>query len=219
MVVRSNFDAKLTNLKDKLIKMAELSMKTIEDAIDALVNQDLEKAEKIIKDDIIINKLEQEINEDAITLIAIESPIATDLRRIMVAISTSSDFERIGDLSVNIAKSTLIIGSKPFIKPIVDIPRMASMVQSMLSEMLEAFISEDTVKAKEIAEKDDAVDAIYGEIMKELLELMSKNPETIDQATQLAFISRNLERVGDHVTNIMEDIIYKVKGYRYELNN
>lgn len=219
MAVRTSFDADLNALREKLLVMVEKSQKAIDNAVLALKEQDLEKAKEIIAADIEINKLEQDINERAIALIAKQAPVASDLRRIIVALKISSDVERIGDLAVNIAKSTLHIGKESLIKPIVEIPKMADIVKEMLSDAVEAFWSDDVALAKKIADRDDQVDEMYGALVKELLALMTENPKYIPQITQLSFICRYLERVGDHVTNIAENIIFKVKGVRYDLNS
>ncbi|MCA1031747.1 phosphate signaling complex protein PhoU [Bacillus timonensis] len=218
MSIRSSFDNDLKKLKDTLMEMVTLSRNAVKDAVSALANQDIEKAQQIIKDDIKINEYEEKVNNMVIQLIAQQQPVAKDLRRIIAALKISSDVERIGDLAVNIAKSILHIGDGPLIKPIVEIPKMAELTLEMLKDVIEAYNSEDVVIAKNTAEKDDTVDEMYGKLIKELLHLMTENPQSTTQITQLAFICRYIERLGDHTTNMAEHIIWMVKAKKYDLN-
>jgi phosphate transport system protein len=218
MNTRPSFDAALQNLKEKLMQMVSLSQEALNTAIEALQQQNLEKADEIIANDKRINQMEKEINELAITMILRQQPVASDLRRLIVALKISSDIERIGDIAVNIAKSVKFIGKEPHVKPIVHIPEMANIVQQMLHDALHAFNNEDIQEAQRIAQIDDRVDELQGQIIQELIELMSQKPEATQQITQLSFITRNLERAGDHITNIAENIFYIVKGERIDLN-
>ncbi|MEH7419201.1 phosphate signaling complex protein PhoU [Neobacillus drentensis] len=218
MNTRFNFDSNLKQLKDLLIEMALKSEKAIKDSIDTLINQDIEKAKEIINNDTIIDELEHEINNKAILLIAKESPVARDLRNIVVALKISSEVERIADNAVNIAKSTLHIGQEKHIKEIVDIPKMMDLALEMLSDSLKAFLTEDVDLARKCAEKDDKVDEMYGRLIKELMEYIQKYPSQTNQITQLAFVCRYIERLGDHSTNIAEHVIYLVTGQRFDLN-
>jgi phosphate transport system protein len=218
MSIRASFDNELKQLKANLMEMVLLSQKAIEDSIQALIDQDEQKAREIIANDIKINEYDEKINHTIIQLIAQQQPVASDLRKIIAALKISSDVERIGDLAVNIAKSILHIGNGPFVKPIVEIPKMANISLGMLTNVIEAFNNEDVNLAKETALKDDEVDQLFGKLMKELLELMTVYPGSLAQITQLAFICRNIERLGDHTTNIAEHIIFMVKGKKYDLN-
>lgn len=218
MSTRSNFDNELLELKKLLLNMAQKAENAIKEAMEALIHQDLEKANQVIEFDNVIDDLEQDINNKAIILIAKESPVATDLRRIIVALKISSEVERVGDQAVNIAKSALHIGSEKHIKEIVDIPKMMDMALEMLAESLNAFISEDTELATQCAAKDDQVDEMYGKLVKELLAYIPQYPNQTNQITQLAFVCRYIERLGDHSTNIAENVIFLVTGKRYNLN-
>ena len=218
MVNRSLFDKDLRQLKDDLMEMVHLSKLAIEEAVDALANQDVERAETIIRNDRLINEYDETINNVVIQLIAQQQPVASDLRRIIAALKISNDVERIGDLAVNIAKSILHIGNGPLIKPIEEIPKMAGIALNMLTDVIKAFNNEDAVLAMETAKKDDVVDQMYGSLTKELMELMTRHPASISQITQLAFICRYIERVGDHTTNMAEHIIFMVKAKKYDLN-
>jgi len=190
----------------------------IKQSIDTLINQDIEKAKEIINNDTIIDDLEHEINNKAIILIAKESPVAGDLRKIVVALKISSEVERIADNAVNIAKSTLHIGQEKHIKEIVDIPKMMDLALEMLSDSLTAFLKEDVELAKKCAAKDDKVDEMYGTLVKELMGYIQRYPNQTNQITQLAFVCRYIERLADHSTNIAEHVIYLVTGERYDLN-
>jgi phosphate transport system protein len=218
MNTRLNFDTNLKQLKDMLIEMAQKSVNAIKQSMDTLINQDIEKAKEIINNDTIIDELEHEINNKAIILIAKESPVAGDLRKIVVALKISSEVERIADNAVNIAKSTLHIGNEKHIKEIVDIPKMMDLALEMLSDALTAFLNEDVELARKCAAKDDKVDEMYGILIKELMGYIQQYPNQTNQITQLAFVSRYIERLADHSTNIAEHVIYLVTGERYDLN-
>ncbi|MFB5660381.1 phosphate signaling complex protein PhoU [Alteribacillus sp. HJP-4] len=218
-MARTNFENNLSDLQTKLVKMGNKSKKALQQSVEALKTQDIEAGVQIIDKDYKINQLEEELNDEAIWLIAKEQPVATDLRRLITVLKISNDLERIADLAVNIAKSTIRIGDKKLFKPLEDIPNLAEKVITMVNDVIEAFREEDIVKAKSIAERDDEIDQLHGALIRELLQYMSKDASVITQVTQLTFICRDLERVGDHVTNISESIIYLVKGKQYDLNN
>ncbi|KSU85765.1 phosphate transport system protein [Fictibacillus enclensis] len=218
MVVRENFQLQLNELKAMLVEIGELTEHALKESMEALKEQDVDKALEVIENDQRINQLEDEINDAAILLIAKQAPVASDLRRIIAAIKISSDVERMADFAVNIAKSTIRIGEKPLIKPLVDLPRMAEIAIGMLTDSIKAYVDEDVVLAKNLADTDDSVDELYGKIIRELLELMTKHPESLAQITQLSFVCRYIERTADHATNIAESIIFLVKGKRYGLN-
>ncbi|PWU01114.1 MAG: phosphate transport system regulatory protein PhoU [Bacteroidetes bacterium] len=215
---RSNFDSNLNELKKLLLEMAHKAENAVKESIHALINQDLEKAQQIIDGDNEIDRLDNEINDKAILLIAKESPVATDLRKIIVAIKTSSEVERIADNAVNIAKAVQHIGKEKLIKDIIDIPKMKDLTLEMLSDSLTAYYSDDVVIAKKCAEKDDKVDEMYGELIRELFGYLPKNPHAITQITELAYICRYIERIADHSTNIAENVIFLVTGKRLDLN-
>lgn len=218
MAIRTTFDKDLDHLKELLVEMVNLSKTAVEKSVQSLAHQDIELAEQIIQDDQKINELEEQIDSIIIQLIAQQQPVASDLRAIIAGLKISSDIERIGDLAVNIAKSTIHIGDGPLIKPIVDIPKMAEKALDMLNNVIKAYIEKDINLAIQTAKADDEVDELYGKIIKELLELMPSNPNSINQITQLAFISRHIERVADHTTNMAEHIIYMVKAKKVDLN-
>lgn len=218
MNTRANFDQNLKELKDMLMDMARKSEHAIKESINTLIHQKLDQANEIIRNDAIIDQLEFEINNKAVLLIAKESPVAGDLRKIIAALKISSEVERIADNAVNIAKSTLHIGTEKHIKEIVDIPKMMDIALEMLSDSLQAFLDEDIELAKKSAGKDDKVDEMYGQLINELMGYIQKYPDHMNQITQLAFVCRYIERVADHSTNIAEHVVYLVTGKRIELN-
>jgi phosphate transport system protein len=219
MVVRENFQLQLEEMKNAIIQISKLTEEALLESVEALKTQDLDKALEVIENDNRINVLEDEINDMAILLIAKQAPVASDLRRIIAAIKISSDIERMADFAVNIAKSTIRIGKQELIKPLEELPKMAHHAIKMLTVATKAYVEEDVALAKELAEMDDYVDETYGKIIKELLELMTKNPDHLSQISQLLFVCRYIERTADHATNIAESIIFLVKGKRYGLND
>ncbi|MCM3586330.1 phosphate signaling complex protein PhoU [Mesobacillus maritimus] len=219
MVVREKFEEELNQLQTKLMELGNFAAAALTKALEALETGNVELALKIIEDDALANIQEEEINDLAILLIAKQSPVAVDLRRIIVAIKIANDIERIADFAENIAKSAIRIGKEPLVKPIEHIRQMYNLTTRMLAMSLEAFGEEDLSKAKQIAELDDQVDDLYGQTIVDLLQLNATNPHQSPQITQLLFICRYLERAADHTTNIAENVFYLVKGKRYDLNN
>lgn len=219
MVLRQ-FHVDLETLRDKLLELGSLAEIAMGKSIDALTNQNVDLALQIIEEDNKADRLDEEINDFAILLIAKQQPVAIDLRRIFVAIKISTDVERIADFAVNIAKSTIRIGknSQPLIQ-IEKIEKMHSIATEMLSLALKAYYDEDVVLAKKVADMDDQVDELYGQNIRELLQLTKDHPDMIAEITQLSFICRYIERMADHTTNISENILYLVKGRHYELND
>ncbi|NLP50955.1 phosphate signaling complex protein PhoU [Bacillus sp. RO1] len=219
MVLRQ-FHVDLETLRDKLLELGSLAEIAMGKSIDALTNQNVDLALQIIEEDNKADRLDEEINDFAILLIAKQQPVAIDLRRIFVAIKISTDVERIADFAVNIAKSTIRIGKNT--QPIIQlekIEKMHSIATEMLSLALKAYYDEDVVLAKKVADMDDQVDELYGQNIRELLQLTKDHPDLIPEITQLSFICRYIERMADHTTNISENIFYLVKGSHYELND
>ncbi|MCM3716821.1 phosphate signaling complex protein PhoU [Fictibacillus phosphorivorans] len=219
MVVRESFQLQLEEMKKAVIGISKLTEEALLQSVEALKNQDLDKALEVIENDSRINALEDEINDMAILLIAKQAPVASDLRRVIAAIKISSDMERMADFAVNIAKSTIRIGKQEFVKPLEELPKMAYLAIEMLTAATKAYEEEEVGRAKELADMDDDVDETYGKIIKELLELMAKNPDHLSQINQLLFVCRYIERTADHATNIAEHIIFLVNGKRHGLND
>lgn len=218
-MVRQSFDKELDNLHHDLIRMGGKVEEQIDKCIIALTKQDDSLAQKVIDDDDIVDSMETDIEEKCVKLIARQQPLAIDLRKIFTAIKIVTDLERIADYAVDIARITIRLKEEIYIKPLIDIPRMADIVQSMIKYSLDAYVNLDVKLAEETCEKDDEIDAIYKQVFRELLILMIEDPRTINQATQFLFICRYLERIGDHVTNICEWIVYLMTGEHKDLND
>ncbi|WP_313893912.1 phosphate signaling complex protein PhoU [Psychrobacillus sp.] len=219
MVGREKFDADLKYVQDLLLELSNTAIDTLNNAIDHLLDHNIEGALTVINNDIHINRLDEEINDRVILLIAKQQPVATDLRRLMVLVKTAGDMERIGDYAVNIAKETIRIGKDEHIPSIHLLDEMRVKTIHMLKQILDAFVNEDMEEAKLIAKLDDDVDEMYGKTIKVFLSTGIENPEQMGQITQLSFVCRYLERSADHATNIAEQLLFLLKGKHYELNN
>lgn len=219
MVVREKFEQELKGVQDQFIALSNLAISTLNKSFNALISYEVDDALSIIENDVYINRLEEEINDRVILLIAKQQPVATDLRRLIVYIKAAHDMERVGDYAVNIAKETIRMGKTEFASPIKNIEKMRAITITMLNEVMKAFIEENIEEARKVAELDDQVDNLYGQTIHQLLKEGSDNPKSLSQVTQLAFVCRYLERSADHATNIAEELIYMVKGRHYELNN
>ncbi|OEH92913.1 phosphate signaling complex protein PhoU [Bacillus solimangrovi] len=218
MRVREQFDLKLKTLKELILELGSNAEIAIEKALHALLNKDIQTALKVINDDVIADKLEEEINNLAIILIARQSPVAIDLRRIITALKISAEVERIADLAVNIAKASIRIGKEPHHIPLEPLYMMIEKVKPMLSRALQAYIEEDVMIARSVAAVDDEIDNLYANIIPGYMEYSNQYPNEMNQITQLLFVGRYIERIADHTTNISEEVVYLVKGIRFDLN-
>ncbi|KXG44969.1 PhoU family transcriptional regulator [Tepidibacillus decaturensis] len=198
--------------------MGNLVEEAIEKSLESLSNLDKDLARKVVEDDVKVNEMEDQIETLAVQLVATQQPVAKDLRKIIAAIKIASSLERMADLSRDIAKVTIRIEEDHLLKPLVDIPQMAQMVKQMLTNGLKSYIEENVELAFGLAEIDDKVDKLYSTVLRDLLEIMTKKPETLSQAMLLSFVARYIERIGDHATNIGESVIYLVKGNKPDLN-
>lgn len=217
MGTRRQFVNDLEELNNLIIEIAKLSREALNDAMDALFHQNLDKAKQIIDNDYLIDRKELEINDKAILLIAKQQPVAMDLRRIIIALRIVTDLERMADNAKNIAKSTLLLGKNYSAIP-NDLKKMHEMITDMLQHAILAFVNEDTKIASKLAEMDDKVDKQYKLVVTELLGETATNPDKIQYVMQVAFSARYLERYADHITNIGESILYLVKGENFNLN-
>ena len=206
------FDRKLAKLKKRLLKMSDLVENSINLSVRALEEKKPKLAEQIIKSDKKIDKLEVEIDDLCLKLLALYQPQASDLRFITSMMKINNDLERIGDLSVNIAEQAIKLVKLPLLKPLIDLPKMAMAVQKMLKDSLTAFVNEDSELAMEVCKRDDEIDNLNDQIFRELLTYMIKDSDSIERAVGLILVGRHLERIADHTTNICEDIIYMVAG-------
>jgi phosphate transport system protein len=199
-------------LKSQLLIMGGMVENRIHRAVDALISRNAEEAQKIIQADVEINDLQIEIDERCLRILATQTPLASDLRFITAAMKINSDLERMGDQAVNIAQNTLKCLDQPPLKPFIDLPRMAALAQEMTRDALDAFVRKDVELARNVLRRDDVVDDLKDQIFRELLTYMMADPGTIERALALILISRNLERVADHATNIAEDVIFLVEA-------
>ena len=213
-VVRQNFDQDLESLRQDLVRMGEIVQAAIKDAVDALAKRDKDLARTVMAGDDIIDRMQVEIEDRCISLIARQQPVATDLRILGTGLKITTDLERIGDHAFDIAKIVLLIGDEPLIKPLVDIPRMAEIAQKMLRDSLQAYLKLDIALAEQVCHADDRVDELYHQVFRELLTYMLEDAKKINQATQLIFVARYLERIADHSTNVAEWVIYLATGER-----
>ena len=207
-----HFVEDLEQLKTKLLEMSSLVEAAIQRSIMAVTQKDRSAAEEVFRNEARINAIEIEVDEFAINLLALQQPMAADLRLIVAALKINTDLERMGDLSVNIAQRAKSLMEGPVVKPMVDIPHIAGLVQSMVRKSLDAFVMRDPDMARSVLASDDAVDSLRTATYNELVRFMEKYPQNIPQALDLLAITRNLERIADHSTNIAEDVLFLVKG-------
>ncbi|WP_172252363.1 phosphate signaling complex protein PhoU [Saccharibacillus deserti] len=219
MVRRTDFDMGLNQLRELLIKMGTRMDEALKEAVESLKTADLVKAEEVIRRDGELNVLEEEILELGSQLIITQQPVAKDLRRIIVAFKISSDLERMGDLARDIAKVTVRLDGQTTVKPLVDIPHMAGIASSMISESLRSYMDENTDLAYKMAKDDDEVDELYGSMLRELYALLLEKPEAAPQMMLLQMVGRYIERIADHATNIGENVVFLVTGHRPDLNS
>lgn len=206
------FEDELTELKVKILKMGSLVEEVIGQAIQALVERDSELARKVIESDARINTYDVEIDEECIRLIALRQPTARDLRFVTTAMKITTDLERMGDYAVDIGERALELNEEPQLKPYIDLPRMAEISQAMVRDVLQAFLDRDTDLAYEVINRDDEVDQLTVQIFNELLFFMIKDSSTISRAIKISYISKYLERIADHATNIAEMVVYMTEG-------
>jgi phosphate transport system protein len=216
-ITREQFQSELEDLKEEIIKMANLSGEALSKAIDSLYNQDVEQAKQILEEDKQIDALEADITERSVLLIAKQAPVATDLRQIIISLRVVTDIERMGDNAKNIAKATIHLDKNMTAVP-EGLRQMHEITMDMLKTSMHAFKYEDVTVASKLAETDDKVDKMYKHIVSELLGETATNPDKIQYVMQMAFCARYLERFADHITNIGESILYLVKGKNYNLN-
>jgi len=204
---------KITMLKNELIEYANLVEHMIEKSIEGLIKKEKNILLEVVeKDEMKANDFELELDELCTSLIARYEPKAKDLRTILMILKMNNDLERVGDHAVNIAESNLFLIEKPPVKPLIDIPNMAQITMKMLKDSINSFINEDAKLAKNVCERDDVIDALRDQILRELITFMTSDPSTIERSLHLLRISRNLERVADLSTNICEDVIFMVQG-------
>jgi phosphate transport system protein len=207
-----HFQEELEQLKARLLEMGGLAEDRVRSAVKALVDRDAAMVDTVLSGDQPINQLHIEIDGRCFRMLALHQPMAVDLRAIMSAIKINTDLERVGDLAINIAEAVLrYLGHAP-VKELIDIPRMADIAQNMLRDALDAFVRRDTALAQAVLDQDDTLDALKTQVFRDLLTYMLNDAHTIEPALDLILISRHLERIGDHATNIAEDVIFMVSA-------
>ena len=217
-MVREAYHRDLHTLKSDVTGMGDLVSKAIGDAVLSLKNRDVELAQKVIDMDDEVDAVHYKIEDECMRLLALQQPMARDLRLIISVLKMSIDLERMGDLALEIAVITKITASVPPVKPLIDIPRMSEICQEMLSNTMKAFENKDVELARATAKRDDEVDSLFDQVRRELISYMIEDPKKITGAQHLTFVARYLERIGDHITNLCENVVFMVTGERVELN-
>lgn len=217
-MVREAYHKELHRLREEIISMGRLVSKAINDSVLSLKNRDIELAQKVIDMDEEIDSIDKSIEENCMRLLALQQPMARDLRLIISVLKMSIDLERMGDLSLEIAIITKMTADTPPVKPLVDIPRMSELCQKMIKDCMTAFENKDAELASRTARIDDEVDALFDQIRRELITIMIEDPRKIAGAQHLTFVARYLERIGDHITNLCESVVFMITGERVELN-
>ena len=215
---RGLFHQQLRELRDSIVYLSDLTMNAIGNAIHALKERDVDLAQQIIESDEAINSKRYEIEEQCVTLIATQQPAASDLRAIIAAIHIAVELERMGDYASGIAELASRLADQPSLKPLIDVPRMAEIDQEMIRAALEAYLNEDAELAVATAKRDAEIDQLYDQVYRELLTYMLEDPKTITRATYLLWITHNLERIADRVTNICERVLFMTTAELKELN-
>jgi phosphate transport system protein len=207
-----HFEDALETLKERLLAMGGLAEERVRSAVTGLADRDPNLVEQVLTGDEPINDLHIEVDDRCFKLLALHQPMAADLRAIVAAVKINTDLERVGDLAVNIAEAAKRYLQHPPVKPLIDIPRMGVIAQSMLRDALDAFVRRDVELAEKVLAEDDVLDALKTQIFRELLTFMLSDPTTIEASLDLILVSRHLERIGDHATNIAEDVIFLVSA-------
>jgi phosphate transport system protein len=207
-----HFQEQLATLKERLLVMGGIAEERVRAIMEALVERDVSLVERVQSGDEPLNQLHIEIDDRCFKLLALHQPMAADLRAIVSAVKINTDLERVGDLAVNIAEAAKRYLQHPPVKPLIDIPRMGEIAQGMLRDALDAFVRRDVALAEAVLAEDDRLDELKTQIFRELLTFMLSDPSTIEPSLDLILISRHLERIGDHATNIAEDVIFMVSA-------
>jgi len=210
--MQRHFDEELATLKDKILRMGAMVEEQITNAIKALVERDSDLARHVIENDHRVNAMDVQIDEDCLRLIALHQPMAGDLRFLTTAMKISTELERMSDLAENISERSIELNEEPQLKPYIDIPRMAQEALRMVKESLDAFVNRNSELARRVCKADDVIDDLNHQIFRELLSFMIEDPQTTTRAIRISFISKYLERIADHATNIAELVVYLVEG-------
>lgn len=211
-MTREQYMRSLSHLRDQVVQLSSMVDKAIARSTEALKNQDVKLAQQVVAADHDINELRWSLEDEALAVIAMQAPMAGDLRQIAAGLHIISELERMGDHAAGNAKIVLLTADEPQLKPLVDIPRMAQVARAMLSDAIDAFIRSDVELARATMTMDDEIDELYNQVYRELLTYMMDDTKTINRATHLLWASHNLERIGDRTENICEFVVYSVTG-------
>ena len=212
MSIQRRFDEELAGLKEKILRMGSLVEGQIRQALQALIDRDDDLATQVIENDRKVNTMDVAVDEACLELLALQQPAARDLRFITTAMKISTELERMSDLAENICERAIELHEEPQLKPYIDIPLMAEHAAKMVGEALDAFVRGDSVLARKVLDEDDYIDNLNEQIFRELLSFMMENPKAISRAIRLSFISKYIERIADHATNVAELVVYMVEG-------
>jgi phosphate transport system protein len=207
-----SYDEELKKLSTLIVQMGGIAESQLAGAVEAVVKRDSDLAGEVVQSDAKIDVIRNQVDDLAIELLARRQPMANDLRLIVSALRISSEIERIGDYAANVAKRSVALNQAPMVRPVHAVPRMAALVQALIKDVLDAYITGDAAKADAVRARDEEVDELYTSLFRELLTYMMEDPRSITACTHLLFIAKNIERIGDHATNVAELIHYTVKG-------
>jgi phosphate transport system protein len=207
-----HFEEELEALQARLLEMGGLAEERVRAAVQGLVSRDVVLIEKVLRGDEPVNQFHIEVDSRCFKLLALHQPMAVDLRGVVAAVKINTDLERVGDLAVNIAEAAKRYITHPPVKKLIDIPQMGTIAQSMLRDALDSYVRRDTALAHQVLNEDDQLDALKTQVFRELLTYMLQDPTTVEPALDLILVSRHLERIGDHATNIAEDVIFMVSA-------
>src|SRR6266699_126879 len=206
------YDEELQKLSNTIVEMGGLAENQLGTAIDAVVTRDTEIADAVVKADTKVDQLERALDNLAIRLLALRQPVARDLREIFAALKIGSDLERIADYAANVAKRSIALSQTPAVRPVYALPRMAHLAQVLIKDVIDAYVERDADKAYSVWIRDAELDEMYSSLFRELLTYMMEDPRSIGPCTHLLFMAKNIERIGDHATNIAENLYYLVNG-------
>ncbi len=217
-MLRKGFEDSLRRLQDDVLILGSMAEEMLAESVEILKNRNLDGARRLIAYDDLVNEKRFAIETNTLTLIATQQPVAADIRTLAAVLEIVTELERIADYAKGICKITLMIGDRPLVKPLVDIPRMVARSRTMLRRSLEAFVRRDLAVAQAIPAEDDELDNLYNQIYHDLLDIIIADPQKMDQATHLLWVAHNLERTGDRIVNICERIVFTITGSMKEMN-
>jgi phosphate transport system protein len=217
-MVREQFHRGLQGLQDGVLEMGSMVDRQLERAMQALIERDIPLAEAVVRDDVEVNRTRFHLDNICLSLLAMQAPMASDLRLVVSVLSMITDLERMGDHAEGIAKIVVTMQDEPLVKPLVDIPKMADIARTMLKDVLDAFVQRDADAAYRVGAMDDEVDVLYEQVYRDLVDIMVKDPSTVEACTHLLWIAHNLERIADRSTNIAERVVFTATGMLPEMD-